>query len=116
MHVEPDMMDISIRSNLQDVSRSLSAFAQKQLPFAGALATTALAKRVQAKETKAFTRVFDRPTPFTMKAIGVKPARKTDLIATVFVKDIAASYLAPYEFGGVKKLNGQAMLVPKGAP
>lgn len=113
--MERAMMDVSIRSNLKDVSRTLNAFAQKQVPFASALAATSLAKRVQAEETKAFTRVFDRPTPFTMKAVGVKAARKTDLIATIFVKDIAASYLAPYEFGGVHKLNGQAMLVPKGA-
>src|SRR5476649_251163 len=110
------VFDISIRSNLKEISRSLGAFAQTQLPFASALAITALAKRVQGEQTKAFTRVFDRPTPFTLKAIGVKAARKTDLVATVFVKDIAASYLAPYEFGGVHKLNGKAMLVPKGAP
>lgn len=110
------MMDQSIRSNLKDVSRTLGAFAQQQLPYASALAATALAKRVQAEEQAALRRVFDRPTPFTINAIGVKAARKTDPVATVFVKDVAASYLAPYEFGGRHKINGKAMLVPKAAP
>lgn len=108
-------LDISIRSNLKAAQASLNAFAQKQMPFAAALAATALAKRVQSEEVGALRRVFDRPTPFTVNAIGVKSARKTDPVATVYVRDVAASYLAPYEFGGVHKINGKAMLVPKGA-
>lgn len=110
------MIDVSVRSNLKAAQSSLSALAQRQIPFATASALTALAKRVAAEERKALSRVFDRPTPFTLNAIGVRAARKTNLQATVFMKDIAASYLAPYEFGGVHKLNGRAMLVPKGTP
>ena len=35
------------------------------------------------------------------------------MTAKVFVRDIAAGYLEPFEFGGVHKLNGQALLNPK---
>lgn len=107
--------DISIRAPIKDIQKTLSAFARQQIPYATALALTSLAKKVQAEETKALSQVFDRPTPFTLKAIGVKAARKSNLTATVFVKDIAASYLAPYEFGGMRKQNGRAMLNPKAA-
>ena len=60
--------------------------------------------------------VFDRPTPFTLNSIGVKPARKDNLESVVFVKDIATSYLAPYEFGGRNKLNSKALLKPVNVP
>ncbi|MFP3428751.1 hypothetical protein SB781_03275 [Paraburkholderia sp. SIMBA_061] len=59
--------------------------------------------------------VFDRPTPFTINSVAVKGARKTDLEARVFIKDIAAAYLEPYEFGGNHKLigRGKTWLNPK---
>jgi hypothetical protein len=109
-------IDISVRSNLRAVQRSLTAFSQQQMPFAAAKALTALANRVDDVETKQLSRVFDRPTPFTLNAIGVRAARKSNLHAVVYVKDKAAGYLAPYEFGGVQKVNGRAMLTPKGSP
>jgi hypothetical protein len=107
------VVDISIRSNIKQVQQSLSAFASQQVPYATSLALTSLANKVQVENTKALSQVFDRPTPFTQKAIGVKVARKNNLVATVFVKDIAASYLEPFEFGGMHKLNSRAMLNPK---
>lgn len=107
--------DISVRSNLKEIQRSLGAFASKQIPFATATALTALAKRVQQDETATLSRVLKNPTPFTLKAVGMKAARKTQLTATVFVKDIAASYLAPFEFGGVHRMpgGGQTWFNPK---
>ena len=105
--------DISIRSNVKQMQKKLDAFASKQIPFATSLALTAIAKNVQVAEKLALPRVFDRPTPFTMNSIGVRAARKDNLQAIVYVKDIAASYLAPYEFGGMQKLNGKALLNPK---
>lgn len=109
--------DISIHSNLQQIERSLTGLAMRQIPFARSMALTSLAKVVQGEETKAFNRVFDRPTPFTTKAVGVKAARKTDLTAVVYVKDTAAAYLAPFEFGGAHKARGaRSTFNPKGAP
>jgi hypothetical protein len=106
---------ISVSADLRSLTRALNDLEKKQLPFATANALTALAKRVQEAEKAAMPKVFDRPTPFTVNSIGVKAALKNRLEALVFVKDIAASYLMPYEFGGNHKLigSGKTWLEPK---
>lgn len=109
------MFDVSVRTSFKEVERSLSSLARQQLPFAKAMAVTGLARRVQEAEQSAFGQVFDRPAPFTVKSVGVRAARKNDPTAVVFVKDIAAAYLEPFEFGGAHKTNGRALLNPKGA-
>jgi hypothetical protein len=110
---ESGMIEVSVRADLVGLQRSLSALAQTQVPYATATALTALAKRVQAAEKISLSTVFDRPTPFTLGAIGVRAARKDTLQAMVFVRDTAAGYLSPYEFDGPRKLNGRALLNPK---
>lgn len=109
------MLNISIQADIKRVQRSLSALAEKQLPFVAAQACTALAKQVQTEERRALVSVFDRPTPFTVNSVGMKAARKTQPEAVVYIKDIAASYLAPYEIGGQHKLigAGKTWLNPK---
>jgi hypothetical protein len=109
-------ISISVHTNIKELSKKLDAYAYKQLPFATATALTALGRIVQKAEQQAIGSVFDRPTPFTVNSVGVKPARKDIPTAEVFVKDIAAAYLAPYEFGGVNKLNGKALLKPVNQP
>lgn len=110
------MFEISIRADVKRIERTLSDLAYKQMPFATAKALTALAKIVQVGEQQAIGSVFDRPTPFTVNSVGVRAARKDNLEALVFVKDIAAAYLAPYEFGGSNKLNSRALLMPVNTP
>lgn len=106
------MFDISVRGDVRALERQLSDLAYRQMPFATAQALTSLARIVQAGEQQAMTSIFDRPTPFTINSVGVKAARKDNLQALVFVKDIAAAYLEPYEEGGVNKLNSRALLKP----
>lgn len=106
-------MDISVQTNLRQIQRQFGAFAEKQIPFATAMALTGIGKRVQVDEKKQFSHVLDRPTPFTLNAVSVRAARKSDLRAVVYVKDKAAGYLAPYESGDVQKVNGRAVLNPK---
>jgi hypothetical protein len=98
---------ISVSADLQRLTKSLSQLEKQQLPFAIAQTLTAVAKIAQAEEKAAMPEVFDRPTPFTVNSVAVKGARKSDLEARVFIKDIAAAYLEPYEFGGNHKLIGQ---------
>ncbi len=94
------MLDISIRADLAPITRRLTQLEQRELPFATALALTDLAREFVAEQQSAMDSIFDRPTPFTKGSMGVIPARKNTLVATVFVKDIAAAYLEPFEFGG----------------
>jgi hypothetical protein len=103
---------INVSSNIGEISKKLNAFATKQLPFAQAQAVTALAKRVALAEQENERKVLDRPRPFTLNAIGVRPARKSDPTATVYMKDRTARYLEPYQFGGRNVLNSQVLLKP----
>ena len=99
---------INVKTNIDAFSKKVSAMAYKQIPFATAQALTAIAKTVVVAEQANEQRVLDRPRPFTTGAIGFVRANKSRMEATVFVKDITAAYLEPYQFGGANKLNGRA--------
>ncbi|WP_039025108.1 hypothetical protein [Enterobacter roggenkampii] len=86
---------------------------RKQIPFATAKALTSVARQIEQAEKKGLQRQLENPAPFTVNAVRSTAARKTNLIAKVFVMDTAASYLDPFEFGGPDKLNGKALLNPK---
>lgn len=110
------MIRISVKHQLRDATRAISQFAARQVPYASALALNAVATDVQKAEQANMRRVLDRPTPFTVKSVAVRKANKRNLVATVFVKDIAARYLEPYERGGKNVLNGRAFLSPRAQP
>ncbi|MDH1088824.1 hypothetical protein N5C79_20185 [Pantoea brenneri] len=99
-------------ANIRELSGHLQKL-QKQIPFATAQALTSVARKIQAAEKTALSRKLENPTPFTVNAVGSAGARRDNLVAKVFVRDIAASYLEPFEFGGDHKLNSQALLNPK---
>lgn len=107
------MFELSVRADIKALKRSMSDFTSKQLPFAISQGINHTAERVAESEGANLLHTFKHPTPFTQKSVGVKKARKSDPIAIVYMKDIAASYLKPYETGGVHKLNSQALLNPK---
>lgn len=105
-------MNIDISLDVKRATRNLGD-AAKQVPFAAALAATHLAKLVQLGETEALPGVFDRPTPFTMRAFGVSTASKSSPQAEVFAKTIQAKYLEPSETGGLQVLGkGRAIRKP----
>lgn len=86
---------------------------RKQIPFATAQAMTKVVRQIEMAQKTAFERHLESPTPFTVKSVGSVAARKNNLTAKVFVRDTAAGYLEPFEFGGEHKLNSQALLNPK---
>jgi hypothetical protein len=107
------MIDVSLRLEFKGLEKGLGAFAYKQLPFAKAQAVNTLAKRVGAVETANLKSEFPTLTPFTEKSVGIKPARKDDPTALVFVKDTAARYLEPYENRATHYLGAKkGLLVP----
>ncbi|MGN6518649.1 MAG: hypothetical protein ACTHK2_04405 [Dokdonella sp.] len=103
---------INFKSNIDDFQRKISAMAHRQLPFATAQALNAVAKRVVEAEQDNERNVLDRPKPFTTGAIRISRATKTSLEAKVFMGDITAHYLEPYQFGGRNVLNSKALLKP----
>lgn len=99
-------------ANLTDLSNQLRTL-RKQIPFATAQAMTAVVRKIEDAQKVAMQRNLDNPTPFTVKSVKSRGARKGDLKAKVFVMNTAAAYLEPFEIGGVHKLNGSALLNPK---
>ena len=93
------MIRISLSADVRKASSMLGQF-RKQIPYIEARTMTNLAKQVQAAEKAGLSSVFDKPTPFTLRGVGITPATKGLPVATVFLKDKQAQYLAPYEFGG----------------
>jgi hypothetical protein len=92
---------ITVTADTSGVRQALRS-AGKQAPFAIAKALTQVAKDAQQAVTASMPVKFDRPTPFTMKAMAIKPATKTRLESTVFVKDAQAKYLLMQEKGGTR--------------
>jgi hypothetical protein len=107
------MTFISVRSNVDQIERSLDTFVRDQIPFATAGAINALAKQVQLAEVENLRSTFRNPSPFTLRSIRMTSARKGFPEASVFVQDKAEQYLLPYEFGGVHQLPGPALFNPK---
>lgn len=85
---------ISVATDFNRFGAALGRLQREQLPFAAALALTDTARAAQAEVTRALPAIFAAkgrpPTPFTMRAVGVTPARKSDLRAVVFVKRLQA--------------------------
>ena len=103
-------MKFTITTNARDVIASMGDVAARHIPFATALALTRTAQEAQRHEQHEMRDVFDRPTPFTLSALRVVPATKTNLTASVEIKDSAAKgvaaskYLAPEVYGGRRDL------------
>lgn len=99
-------------ANLTDLSNQLRTL-RKQIPFVTAQSMTSVVRKIEDAQKVAMQRNLDNPTPFTVKSVKSRGARKSDLKAKVFVMNTAAAYLEPFEIGGVHKLNGSALLNPK---
>ena len=92
--------EISVRTNVKEIQKSLDTFTRQEVPYATALAINSICAKIIEREKANFKSVFDRPTPFTLNALGFKPASKLNPTATIFMKDAQEKYLEPYEYGG----------------
>jgi len=110
------MLTISVKSNLDAIMRDFERKYVKQIPFAMAKALTDTARDVQQEVTRQLPEIFDRPTPFTMRAIGFSRATKQSLTSTVFVKDIQAAYLKLEVLGGTRTPAKRALVLPTDLP
>jgi hypothetical protein len=88
---------------LEAQARAMHFKVQKNLNFAIARGLTNTARFAAQKMQQQLPAIFDRPTPFTQRAIGSLPATKTRLEARVFVRDVQAQYLMPQEHGRLRQ-------------
>ncbi|RKP46673.1 hypothetical protein D7S86_24600 [Pararobbsia silviterrae] len=83
---------------------------QRQMPYAISVALNRVGRAVIAAEQKTMNDVFDRPTPYTLNALRLKAATKTNLVAQVAYKDDAykgtpaTKYLSPQVDGGARSV------------
>ncbi len=108
-------MKISATTTADALGRRLSNALARQLPFATANALTRTAHKVMDAEKVEIARVFDRPTPFTLNAFMVVPARKDTLVAEVRYKDAPGyarkHFLEVQESGGLRGMTGTEKLL-----
>lgn len=97
------MIRLSMRDQFGLLERSLMLLARDQVPFAASRALNDCARAAQDAVNARMGETFDRPTPFTRRAV-VAPASlratKTNLAATITVRPLQAKYLEPEELGG----------------
>jgi hypothetical protein len=106
------MISINISHDFARVAADWDRRYVQQFPFALAKALTDTARDAQKEVTDQLPRIFEKPTPFTMRAIGYGRATKQTLTSTVFVKDIQAEYLKLQVSGGVRHPRGRALVLP----
>lgn len=106
-------MELSVKADLAKAMGYLNIVEREQIPFVTALALTTAAKRAQSRITDDLEVIFDRPRPFTEKAIGVIAAKKGPAPqAKVFLKRIQAGYLGLNISGGRRTPTKRAIVVP----
>lgn len=104
------MINLRADINIKSIIKQLADIKDKQLPFATSLAINRTAQKVKEKEVKEIIDVFDRPTPFTLNSVFIKPSNKNNLTAKVSIKDTAfngapaAKYLKAEIAGGERRL------------
>ena len=91
--------------------RDLFQQLHKQTPFATALALTRTGQKIKLNLVTEMRKVFDRPTPYTINSLQLKPAKKTNLIAEVWFKGrwVHANenhYLWPHAYGIQREQKG----------
>jgi hypothetical protein len=78
---------ITIKVDTKGTERMLNDLQKRQIPFATAVALTNTGKAVEKRLRMDMGQTFDRPSPYTMKSTFSTPAKKSDLQATVGLKD-----------------------------
>ena len=103
-------MNFNIRiEGIKELTQKLNDISKKQLPFALAKALTNTAQAVKAAEIEEMKKVFDRPTPYTLKSLFIESATKSKLQSKVWVKDEAVKYITPHISGGERKVKRSEM-------
>lgn len=104
------MININAKFDVKSALEQLAYAKDKQLPFATSLAINNTAKIIKEREIHEMRDVFDRPTPYVLNSIFIKPSNKQNLTATVGIKDTgrkpAAKILLAEIDGGSRRLKG----------
>lgn len=101
---------IGIDTSIAQVKGGLARFTHNDLRSATALTLTRTMRLVEKAELHEMRDIFDRPTPYTMSSLFLRPAKPTQLEAIVGFKDQAtkavpaSKFLQPQVSGGAREL------------
>ena len=92
------------------IEKKMSNIVASQLPFAIASTLTSVASKIMADERREMRRVFNAPTPYTLRALAIRPALKDAKVikSEVFFREFAGKgtpaykYLMPNIKGGMR--------------
>ena len=100
------MITLSIdNAGLTRMERALAFLARRQIPYAASRALNDVARKARDSINARMGETFDRPTPFTTRAVVAPRELAADshhLQATVTVRPVQAKYLLHEEIGGTR--------------
>lgn len=115
-------MQIDIRSDVKELTKSLTRIQRKQIPFATSKAINTLAFDVRKTLQDGLDVYLDRPTPYTKRGIQVEKSTKKDLTAEVGFRSktfgkgqgeaTQASYMKKQIEGGMRSPNRRSIPIP----
>ena len=76
-------MQISVKSDVKQLTKSLTRIQRKQIPFATSKALNNVAFDVRRSLQDGLETHLDRPTPYTKRGVQVEKSTKKKLIAEV---------------------------------
>jgi hypothetical protein len=108
-------VDISIKSNIDQLSRKLPGFYKKQIPFATSQALNDTARLIATQDVRDDMETeLDRPTPFTKGGVRYKRSNKRNLTAQVFMMPTRWGYMTYAVNGGVRQAKGKLIAIGVG--
>lgn len=103
----PGLISIGFEVDAEAIAAELPRWAQQRIPSITRNALNDVAVEARKAEIEKIRGVFDRPTPFTLRAPLYRKATKDDLVAEVYLRDTPSGgsrppskYLAPQVMGG----------------
>lgn len=100
------MLEISVRSNIKELSKKLSALAYKQLPFATSRAINDTVQDCRKGFGDATRKAFDNPVARTTNALRYKNSTKRNLTAKVWINDDPGKGIAPARYLSAEIMGG----------
>jgi len=106
-------LNVSIESNIKEVTKKLNRFQKKQVPFVVADSINEVSVKAVNAMRSQLAKKLDRPTMFTKKGVQLKfKARPKDLSALIQIPPIQSKYLEKQIEGGMKTADKQQIPVP----
>ena len=104
-------MQVSVKSNIKEITKFTTNVQKKQIPFATSVAINNTLFDLKKEMAKQMDKKLDRPTPCTKRGFFINKAKKNLLIGVLLMKDIVANYMQ-YQIEGGTRATGKQIPVP----